>query len=84
MTESMKFNGWTNRETWLVNLYFEETFQQMKNEGWDADRDVIKEYIADFLDQHCFESPNDFIQDVITGFFDKIDFDEIVEHIEAD
>lgn len=39
MTTRTDYNGWTNRETWLINLHFEP-----RNEG---DLDYIKEVLEE-------------------------------------
>ena len=63
------YNGWANRETWLVNLWFGDMFSEdiEAGETWSAEalRDYIEEYvyeqietcsfIADMIDLGCID-----------------------------
>ncbi len=62
-----KYNGWTNRETWLVNLWF--------GCGWLGSNDVIstREFMQEQIDQ--LES---WIRDFID--LDAINWAELEEH----
>ena len=65
---SDKYNGWTNRETWLVNLWYEPT---TKN-----DLDFIREDLENKVE----EIGNGIIQDMIN--LSAINWCELEEHIE--
>ena len=41
-----KYNGWTNRETWLVNLHWGETIKEFFEE---IDLSTLAECIEDFV-----------------------------------
>ena len=74
-----KYNGWTNRATWLVNLWMSENFQMIAEEGVTVDADYIRDYIEDFL---CMESPDPsgFVQDLIAGALAEVNYFELAEH----
>ncbi len=61
------YNGWTNRETWLVNLWF--------GDSWECADDVqaAREFMQEQIDQ--LES---WIQDFI--YLDAINWAELEEH----
>ena len=73
------YNGWTNRETWLVNLHFGDMFSEDTDDGetWSAEalRDYIEEYVSEY--------PNcSFIADMID--LGCIDWGSLEEHYKAD
>ena len=72
----MSYNGWTNRETWLVNLWFEYNSQQelddiryLMEEELDELRNKIPDYLVDLLG--------------VNFIMDEINWDELAGHCEA-
>ncbi len=72
------YNGWANRETWLVNLWFGDYFAELADGGEVIDAD----YIRDFVDEHvaeCMGGGRDgFIADMLD--MSGIDWGELAEH----
>ena len=66
----MSFNGWTNYETWRINL---EIFDGMQ-EDWDAEQ--CKDYVEEILEQ-CPELALDYAR----AFVRQVDYREIAKHI---
>jgi hypothetical protein len=65
----MSYNGWTNRETWLVNVWFNpeskadvENAKCMIDESYDALPDYMKDFVS----------------------IDQIDWDELADHFPDD
>ena len=44
------YNGWTNQETWIINLWMGDYFQDVANEGQHLMADYIEETVWDMLD----------------------------------
>lgn len=90
------YNGWTNYETWLTNLHFEDftpIFEDMTEDGVfdDLDDDEITRYVADYIEEsvddyisNVVPTANNFVVDVIQSFFSEIDFKDIAQHYVAD
>ena len=68
----MSYNGWRNRETWLVNIWF--------NPVTKTDIDWIKEHLED--QYYTSEALQGFWNDMI--YFNAIDWDELREAMEDD
>ena len=69
-------NGWRNRETWLINLWFEYENQEelddihnLLEEELDELRNKIPDYLVDLLGVNFVEN--------------EIDWDELAGHCEA-
>jgi hypothetical protein len=62
-----KYNGWANRETWLVNLHF--------NLETKSDVDYAKETI-----QEWYDNLDGFMRDFVD--IDCIDWDELYAHMD--
>jgi hypothetical protein len=49
----MSYNGWTNRETWLVNVWFNpESKSQLESikDQIESDVSTLPDYLKDFVD----------------------------------
>ena len=92
----MTYNGCTNYETWLTNIYFDNftpIFQEDTEEGIfdEMDDDEILEQVVDYIqtyvDNYISESvptTDNFIVDVIRSFVNEINYMDIAEHYVAD
>ena len=87
----MTYNGWTNYETWLCNLWldgleFEDFIHDLSDDL--EDKDAVLDWCADYLEQLVEDliedaTPNGvsgFITDLINSAFREIDFRDIAEH----
>lgn len=64
------YNGWTNRETWLVNLHFDPLTRE----------DLI--WIKDLAEQEVDDIESAFIKDLID--LSRINWRELEEHVQED
>lgn len=87
----MTYNGWTNYETWLTNLWldgleFGDYIQDLSDDL--DDKDAVLDWCSDYLEQLVEDliedaTPNGvsgFITDLINSAFQEIDFRDIAEH----
>lgn len=86
-----KYNGWTNYETWLCNLWFDnfdftemlDMFDSCEDKGdiLNTIEEYIKNYVEEFVE--CSLAPGNthgFIQDMLNSAIQEIDFRDIAEH----
>jgi hypothetical protein len=69
------YNGWKNRETWLVNLWFGDSYHYA-----ETGETVTAEQIEAMIDEHIDEVvPSDcgFVRDLID--LSRVDWDELAE-----
>lgn len=69
------YNGWTNRETWLVNLHFGDYFQEVAQDGQQLMSDYIEETVWDLFDEANIPP---FFQDMIN--LGAVNWRELAKH----
>ena len=76
------YNGWKNKETWLVNLWLGDVFTMDQEDGID----VTAEYIEDQVQMQIENSGgvDGFIADLLNCSLGEIDYREIAEHYKKD
>ena len=85
------YNGWSNYETWRVNLEMLDGMT-LDDMGIDLtendDHSEIAVQLAEALEQHCVETVSmdakGFALDLAIDFLNRVDWDEIAEHMIAD
>ena len=68
-------NGWKNRETWLVNLWFGDNFAMDADDGVEITADYI-EQVVHYVDE--IVPASSFIADMMD--MNAIDYDELARH----
>lgn len=68
---SHKYNGWSSRETWLVNIWFGDT--------WESVSDV--EYTEEYIDEEVAKLPT-WLQDFL--YMGSINWEELKESVEEE
>ena len=72
-------NGWKNRETWLVNLWFGDTFACDAEDGDDVTADYVRTFVEEYVDEMLGASYGvGFIRDMMD--MDAVDYDELAAH----
>jgi len=77
----MSYNGWSNKETWLVNLWLGDLFTEDQEEGIEITADYI-EQIVDEMASALLDGPdaNGFMTDLFNCALGEINYHEIAEH----
>ena len=84
MTNTTEYNGWTNYETWRVNLEIFDGMDGKDFEHCDGVYDLsraLKGYAEDFVGD---SAPPGLAQDYALAFVSHVNFYEIAEHMAAD
>ena len=73
-------NGWTNRETWLVNLWFGDVWAIMQDDGVQITADFVRAEVEDYLEDILGPSSprSGFIVDMMD--LGAINYDELASH----
>lgn len=64
----MSYNGWSNRETWLVNVW------------WDPESRADVEYIREALEAQYDEMPSGVLKDMVD--LSLVNWQELMDHFE--
>jgi len=91
--QNEKYNGWTNYETWLFNLWHDDAFTDDAQSAWDdADgdeekaTDALAQVIESFADEVTTQDTPTvgFIADIINAALRQVNFREIAAHYIAE
>ena len=72
-----KCNGWSNYNTWLVNLWFSEYFDSASEDGCLTD---IRDSVEEHVDELIGTERSGFLGDVIGSFMNHVNWTEIESH----
>ena len=80
----MSFNGWTNKETWLVNLWLGDMLYEQAEE-----EEITAEYIEEMVDEMAsalLDGPdaNGFLTDLLNCALGEINYHELAEDYKHD
>lgn len=73
-----KYNGWTNRETWLVNLWFGDNLYQEFKYGVEISADYIRGMIEKYVYGQIESSG--FIADMLD--LDAVNYQELEQYFQ--
>ena len=80
-TERQSYNGWSNRETWLVPLWWNECpVESVEADTKEEAVESLAEQLEDFFHEFHAIPLNDLPADLIGGAVSRIDWREIAEH----
>jgi hypothetical protein len=72
------YNGWKNKETWLVNLWLGDTFAVMQEDGHQITADLIESMVQESIGDIDGKSvENGFLIDMLNCALGEIDYREL-------
>lgn len=79
------FNGWKNKETWLVNLWLGDVFGSMQEDGEAVTAEIVEgvvlDFAADVYGRDAYKSvESGFLLDMLHCALGEIDYREIAAH----
>jgi len=82
----MSYNGWTNKETWLVNLWFGECLAEMQEEGEEVTAYAAQRFVLDLIDDSSWRKSVEggFILDMLNCALCEVNWEEIASHYNND
>lgn len=76
----MTYNGWTNRETWLVNLWIGDTLEEYKDDVQEITGEFVRQFVIEFLDLDRSYAENAFLSDLVEATLDCVNWREIADY----
>ena len=83
----MAYNGWKNKETWLVNLWLGDMLTMDRETGNEITADYIEMLVEDMVDgalNRGARSFSGFVIDVLNCALGEIDYHELASHYEEE
>ncbi len=81
-----QYSGWTNKESWNINLMYSEVFVNLCEEQEYDDVDHMADSFESLVDELEFEgvTENTLAHNVLSEYLHQVDWKEIAEHYAAD
>lgn len=83
----MAYNGWKNKETWLVNLWLGDTLTMDQESGIEITAEYIEQFVDEMVDNAMDQgarSFNGFVMDLLNCALGEIDYFELAKHYEEE
>jgi len=77
MTNNTTCNGWRNRPTWLVNLWFGDKWADDAEQGYPITADGCEEDVRAYVDDVLQGTTSGFIEDMLD--LRSVDWNELAE-----
>lgn len=70
------YNGWTNYETWLINLHFDGFFEP------NTEAEEIESSVYEICEEQITNNDGGIVFDIVNAFLADVNWREIAEHYE--
>lgn len=80
MPDDTTYNGWKNKETWLVNLWLGDALSADHEEGINVTADYIEEVVDLIFDETIGELNAGFIMDLLNCAKGEINYEKLASH----
>jgi hypothetical protein len=93
MTQDTKYNGWTNYETWNLNLWFDDFYSddaQRILDSCEGDKDAAIKELADYIESNTEEMLSEempktgFLADICNSALREVNYYEIAKNYIAE
>ena len=78
----MSYNGWSNKETWLVNVWLGDDLQAHKDDGEPLTDDYIESIVDDMAAELEFD--NGLLRDLLNTAMGEVNYWELEQHYKED
>ena len=78
------YNGWTNKETWLVNLWLGDDFAALSEEGQIITEAFIRETVEEICESETKSVEGRFLLDLLNCALGEINYHELAQHYEPE
>lgn len=78
--KTMSYNGWTNKETWIVNLWVGDNLAEMQQEGQEMDGRYIEDYVWELISDSSSTVEAHFAADLLACAMGEVNWNELAEH----
>ena len=78
--ERREYNGWTNYETWLVNMWYGDVFADMQADGNAINAEYIQSFVEEMLESDGALPQYGFAADIMNAALREVDWDDLAEH----
>ena len=81
-----EYNGWTNKQTWNINLTYQEVFESMVLEQKYDDVDHVADSFESIVDDLEFQDlkAGSLAHQAVGEYLEQVNWTEIAEHYVAD
>lgn len=74
------YNGWSNKETWLVNLWLGDLLTQDQENGGEVTADYVRDMVEEMASAAGEDDMNGLITDLLNCALGEINYNELAQH----
>lgn len=79
------YNGWRNKETWLVNLWIGDVITGIvEDSGESVDAEWIESFVDEIVESYGIDLESGFMWYMLQCALGEIDYGELAEHFKSE
>ena len=82
--ERREYNGWTNYETWLVNMWYGDIFADWQNDREDTSAQALEDFVTSMLEDQGQLPDHGFAADIMNAAMRQVDWEDLASHYELE
>jgi len=75
-------NGWSNKETWLVELWFGDYFAELAREGVELNANDLQSIVEEMLEEQMPQTG--LLADFVNDSLREVNWHELAEHYQVE